>query len=123
MTKRAPELAQKQLSGDKIKTKGEWVYYEKTVMVPANIDKINLRIGLYHQTNNATAWFDDLKIVKGNLSRTTIVEESNYYPFGLKHKGYNNVVNGIENNHLTFQGQEISKELGYNMHEFKFRTL
>jgi RHS repeat-associated protein len=48
-------------------------------------------------------------------------EENNYYPFGLKHKGYNNVVNGTENNHKTFQGQEVSKELGYNMHEYKFR--
>ena len=85
-------------SGDKIKIKGQWVYYEKTVIVPANTDKMNLRIGLYHQTNNATAWFDDLKIVKGNLSRTTIVEESNYYPFGGSHKGYNNVINGVHCN-------------------------
>lgn len=45
----------------------------------------------------------------------------NYYPFGLKHKGYNNVINGTENNYKTFQGQEISKELGYNMLEFKYR--
>ncbi|WP_421802537.1 RHS repeat-associated core domain-containing protein [Flagellimonas sp.] len=54
----------------------------------------------------------------GNLE---IVEENNYYPFGLKHKGYNNVVNGTENNHKRFQGQEISKELGYNMYEYKWR--
>ncbi|MBL4679322.1 MAG: hypothetical protein JKY88_01210 [Pseudomonadales bacterium] len=45
----------------------------------------------------------------------------NYYPFGLKHKGYNYVVNGTEYNYKTFQGQEISKELGYNMLEFKYR--
>ncbi len=50
-----------------------------------------------------------------------IVEENNYYPFGLEHKGYNNVVNGEENNYQTFQGQEISKELGYNILEFRFR--
>ncbi len=34
-----------------------------------------------------------------------IIEESNYYPFGLEHKGYNNVIIGTENNHKTFQGQ------------------
>ena len=53
---------------------------------------------------------------------TEIVEESNYYPFGLKHKGYNNVINGTENNFKTFQGQEINKELGLNWISFKYRN-
>jgi len=35
-----------------------------------------------------------------------------YYTFGLKHKGYNNVVNGTENKYQTFQGQELEEELG-----------
>ena len=112
-------------SGDEIKTKGQWVYYEKTVIVPANTDKINLRIGLYHQTNNATAWFDDLKIVKGNLSRTTIVEESNYYPFGLKHKGYNNVTNSLGNStaqKFGYNGVELEESLGLNLMEMDVRS-
>ncbi len=46
----------------------------------------------------------------------------NYYPFGLEHKGYNNVVNGAENNYKTFQGQETHKELGLNWIEFKWRN-
>ena len=119
------EISTEIAHGDKIKTKGEWVYYEKTVMVPANIDKINLRIGLYHQTDNATAWFDDLKIVKGNLSRTTLVEESNYYPFGLKHKGYNNVVSSNGNStaqKFGFGGKELSEELGIQWHDFSARN-
>ena len=41
--------------------------------------------------------------------------------FWLKHKGYNNIVNGTENNFKTFQGQEIHKELGLNWIEFKYR--
>ncbi|MEP5428739.1 MAG: DUF3238 domain-containing protein, partial [Flavobacteriaceae bacterium] len=53
---------------------------------------------------------------------TEIVEENNYYPFGLEHKGYNNVVNGTENNYKTFQGQEINKELGLNWLSFKYRN-
>ena len=44
------------------------------------------------------------------------------YPFGLEHKGYNNVVNGTENNYKTFQGQEIHKELGLNWLSFKYRN-
>ncbi|MCF6297574.1 MAG: DUF6443 domain-containing protein [Flavobacteriaceae bacterium] len=52
---------------------------------------------------------------------TEILQERNTYPFGLQHKGYNNVINGTENNYKTYQGQEISKELGYNMLEFKYR--
>ncbi|MGS2765214.1 DUF6443 domain-containing protein [Sinomicrobium sp. M5D2P9] len=50
-----------------------------------------------------------------------IIEENNYYPFGLEHKGYNNVVNGPENNYKTFQDQEFTENLGLNMHEFTFR--
>lgn len=58
----------------------------------------------------------------GSINASTeILQERNNYPFGLEHRGYNNVIIGEENNHITFQGQEISKELGYNMHEFKFR--
>jgi len=68
----------------------------------------------------------NIRLSYKNISLTStpslqLVEENNYYPFGLEHKGYNNVVNGTENNYKTYQGQEISKELGYNMLEFKYR--
>ncbi len=53
---------------------------------------------------------------------TEIKEENNYYPFGLEHKGYNNVINGTENNYKTFQGQEINKELDLNWLSFKYRN-
>mgnify|MGYP001817405351 FL=1 len=51
-----------------------------------------------------------------------IVEENNYYPFGLKHKGYNNVVNGVENNYMTFNGKEHEKSLDLNWHDFGARN-
>ncbi|MBV7270312.1 DUF6443 domain-containing protein [Winogradskyella luteola] len=58
-------------------------------------------------------------------AQTEIIEENNYYPFGLKHKGYNDVVsanvNSIASKLKTYQGQEFTEELGYNMHEYKFR--
>lgn len=43
------------------------------------------------------------------------------YPFGLQHKGYNNVINGVENNYQTFQGQELTEDLSLNVLEFKYR--
>ncbi len=51
-----------------------------------------------------------------------ILEENNYYPFGLKHKGYNNVINGTEYNYKQFQGQEWTEDLGLNIHEWKYRV-
>ncbi len=46
---------------------------------------------------------------------TEIIEESNYYPFGLKHKGYNNVVSSNGNStaqKFGFTGKEHQDELG-----------
>ena len=102
--------------------KGQWVYLEKTVNVPANVREINARI----DNNKAgKVWFDSLKIVKGNTSRTVIIEESNYYPFGLKHKGYNNVTSSLGNSTAQkkgFQDQILDDELGLNWNSFKWRN-
>ncbi|WP_305082491.1 RHS repeat-associated core domain-containing protein, partial [Nonlabens tegetincola] len=57
----------------------------------------------------------------GNVDSSEIKEENNYYPFGLEHKGYNNVVNGSENNHQTFMGQEKEEELGKDTYAFQWR--
>ncbi len=51
-----------------------------------------------------------------------IVEEKNYYPFGLEHKGYNNTIVGREHNHHTYLGQEWQEELGLNWHTYKWRN-
>ncbi|WP_442267055.1 DUF6443 domain-containing protein [Tenacibaculum sp. ZS6-P6] len=107
----------------KVRTSGKWVYVEKTVSVPANIKKLNLRIGTYTNGAKVTSWFDDLRISKVNAN-SEIIEESNYYPFGLKHKGYNNVVSAHGNStaqKYDYQGQENNQSLGYNMHEFELR--
>ncbi len=64
---------------------------------------------------------DDNQVID---SSNEIIEESNYYPFGLKQKGYNNVVqggNGLAQNYKTYQGQEINEDLSYNMLEFRYR--
>lgn len=51
-----------------------------------------------------------------------ILQERNFYPFGLEHRGYNNNIVGVESDYKTFQGQEISKELGLNWLSFKYRN-
>lgn len=48
-------------------TTSSWIYFEKTVIVPANIKKLSLRLD-----NNATGilWFDDLRIRKTSDATT-----------------------------------------------------
>ena len=41
-------------------------------------------------------------------------------PFGMKHKGYNNVITGTDHPY-GYQDQEEVDELGFNMIEFKYR--
>ena len=101
---------------------GTWEYLSKTVLVPADVKEINVRI---ENARLGKVWFDDVKIVKGNASQTVIVEESNYYPFGLKHKGYNNVVSSNGNStaqKFGYNGKELNEELGLEWHDFGARN-
>ncbi|MBD0833761.1 pre-toxin TG domain-containing protein, partial [Aestuariibaculum sediminum] len=56
----------------------------------------------------------------GSVNSSEILEENNYYPFGLKHKGYNG---NIVSHHpfKDYQGQELTEDLGLNVHEWKYR--
>lgn len=49
-----------------------------------------------------------------------IVEENNYYPFGLKHKGYNDYLPSI--NKYKYNGKELQDELGLNMYDYSARN-
>ena len=101
---------------------GTWEYLSKTVLVPADVKEINVRI---ENARLGKVWFDDVKIVKGNTSQTVIVEESNYYPFGLEHKGYNNVVSSNGNSvaqKFGYNGKELNEELGLQWHDFGARN-
>lgn len=57
---------------------------------------------------------------------TDIVEENNYYPFGLEHQGYNNISKFTNANAIAeqykFQGQERQDELSLNWDSFKWRN-
>lgn len=53
-----------------------------------------------------------------------IVEESNYYPFGLTHKGYNGNVSPFGNSvakKFQYNSQEFDESLGLNVNEMSFR--
>ena len=95
---------------------------EQEVSVSVNIDKINLRVGLYNGSPSVTAWFDELRIER--IGESEIVEESNYYPFGLKHKGYNDVVSANVNSvasKFKYNGVELEESLGLDLYEMDLR--
>jgi RHS repeat-associated protein len=49
-----------------------------------------------------------------------IQEENNYYPFGLKHKGYNNAP--LTNHPYKYNGVELNESLDLNLYEMDFRS-
>lgn len=56
---------------------------------------------------------------------TEIIEESNYYPFGMKHQGYNSNVSPNGNSvaqKWKFGNKELSEELGLDWYDFGFRN-
>jgi RHS repeat-associated protein len=50
-----------------------------------------------------------------------ILDENNYYPFGLKHNGYNPIVPVPENRRL-YNGKELQDELGLNQYDYGARN-
>ncbi|WP_062061794.1 RHS repeat domain-containing protein [Aquimarina longa] len=66
-----------------------------------------------------------LSYTKNDTGNLEIIEESNYYPFGMKHKGYNTIVSSLGNSTAQktgFQGVELEESLGLNLHEMEFRN-
>ncbi|MCL9805466.1 RHS repeat-associated core domain-containing protein [Flavobacterium amniphilum] len=63
-----------------------------------------------------------------------VVEESNYYPFGLKHRGYNEPDQNLQdwgnilttysslNHKYKYNGKEFQDELGLNMYDYGARN-
>ncbi|AOW20774.1 hypothetical protein LPB138_08830 [Urechidicola croceus] len=95
-----------------------WSIMNKNITIKNN--GAFLQIKAYKATNDNQQTFfslDDFEIKK--LDGTEIVEENNYYPFGLKHKGYNNVI--LSEHKHKFNGQEYEKSLGLNVTEMTFR--
>ncbi|GAA3596706.1 DUF6443 domain-containing protein [Flavivirga amylovorans] len=68
----------------------------------------NVRLSYKDSNNNGVA------------ETSEILEENNYYPFGLKHKGYNNVPL-TNHKYERYNGQEFEEALGLNVNEMTFR--
>jgi RHS repeat-associated protein len=54
-------------------------------------------------------------------NKVEILEENNYYPFGLKHQGYN--TDNLQPDYkYKYNGKELQDELGLNMYDFGARN-
>ncbi len=84
---------------------------------------VNMKSGTPEYVYNYTDHLGNVRVSYVNDNgEAKIVEESNYYPFGLKHKGYNNQSNSLTDKYkYGFQGQELQDELDLNVIEFKYR--
>ncbi|WP_303315360.1 DUF6443 domain-containing protein [Flavivirga abyssicola] len=59
----------------------------------------------------------------GSVASSEILEENNYYPFGLKHKGYNsNVTSSNIALKRKYNGVELEEALGLNLYEMDVRS-
>ncbi len=51
-----------------------------------------------------------------------IISEKNYYPFGMEHKGYNNLITSTNvGQNFKYNGKELDKDLGLNLYHYGFR--
>ncbi|WP_062061805.1 M91 family zinc metallopeptidase [Aquimarina longa] len=60
----------------------------------------------------------------GSITQSEIVEEKNYYPYGLEHKGYNNTVSAHGNSTAQkkgFANEELEEELDKNTIAYQWR--
>lgn len=58
----------------------------------------------------------------GSITATEIIEESNYYPFGLKHKGNEVIASTNIAQKLKYNGKELQDELNLNWYDFGARN-
>jgi len=135
--KQAKYVQEEGLSGvSSIEYSGAFIYERGPDMSPIRLKFISQPEGYIEPVNSSdlSQGFDYVYQFKDHLGNirlsysdknndgqitasTEIIEENNYYPFGLKHKGYNNVVNGT---HYPFgyNGKEENDELGLEWLDF-----
>jgi RHS repeat-associated protein len=61
----------------------------------------------------------------GTISQSEIIEENNYYPFGMLQKGYNSNVSANGNSTAQkkkYNGKELQNELGLNWYDYGARN-
>ncbi|MCC9043641.1 RHS repeat-associated core domain-containing protein [Myroides sp. M-43] len=71
----------------------------------------NVRLSYSDKSNNNT------------IEASEIIEESNYYPFGLAHKGYNQKNDALMKDYkYQYNGKEKQEELGLNLYDYGARN-
>lgn len=75
----------------------------------------NIRLSYADKNNDG-----DIDVITGSAANE-IIEEKNYYPFGLTHKGYNNTSTGRKHNY-GYNGKEENDELGLEWLDFGARN-
>ncbi|WP_281756369.1 RHS repeat-associated core domain-containing protein [Neptunitalea chrysea] len=106
----------------------EWLPSEQqriTITAPASsLTSGTVMLMLQRNTGNSAApnitycFIDNLVITQNDVE---IVEENNYYPFGLRHNGYNDIQAGTQGGKFKYQGQELEEEFNLNLYEFELR--
>ena len=100
--------------------KNRWVYIQKLVTVQPDIVELALRVD---NNGGGIVWFDDVNLRKINTVNE-IVEENNYYPFGLRHP-YGNFTPlnnaNVNAQKYKYNGKELQEELGLNMYDMGAR--
>lgn len=75
----------------------------------------------YDQVGSVRLIYSDLNL-DNEISISEIIQQRNYYPFGLSHSGYNQINIGEDFKLRTFQTQEHFDQLGLNLINFKWRN-
>jgi RHS repeat-associated protein len=71
---------------------------------------------------NVRLSYSDNVLKNGSIEQNEIIEESNYYPFGMIQKGYNTVVTSTNPaQDFKYNGKELQDELGLNLYDYHAR--
>ena len=97
-------------------------YVTKLQFITTSEGYVKHTAGVYSYVFNYTDHLGNVRLSYGlNANVLTIFEENNYYPFGLKHKGYNS--NNLQANYkYKFNGKELQDELGLNLYDYGARN-
>jgi len=83
---------------------------------------LSLRISKGDGDNTEDRYFYISKLIIDKIA-TTIVSESNYYPFGMQHTGYNFVVSSSNlGEKIKYNGKELQDELGLGWYDYQARN-
>ena len=73
--------------------------------------------------HNYTDHLGNIRLQYTKMDGLRILEEDNYYPFGLKQQGYNNVAPVLDRSYkYKYNGKELQEEFGLNVYDYGARN-